>query len=155
MTGEPDNFARVDADLWRGARPTPQQAQWLVEQGIKSVINLELGQEDKASFGMLLRQLEYRHLPDWEPIATFDPSREDQHIKDFLAAVKELPKPVYVHCRDGQNRTGLAVAAYRLVVKDELLASVLADMENYKGLWGVPDAAYVTSLSERIAEFVA
>lgn len=151
----PENFARVDGALFRGGRPTPEQAQWLVSSaGVKSVINLELFEEDRAAFAPF-PQLQYRHLPDWEPVAAFDPAREDRHLKAFLAAVSDMPKPVYVHCRDGQNRTGLAVAAYRLVVMREPLDAVLADLQSYKGLWEGADTAYLRSLATRVAELAA
>ena len=155
MTAAPENFAKIDDVLWRGARPRPEQALWLVAQGIKSVINLELGQEDIASFKPFLAKLDYHHLPDWEPIVAFDPSREDQHLKDFLATLRALPHPTYVHCRDGQNRTGLASAAYELIDKGAPVDAVIAEMETYKGLWEAPDAAYLRSLAARIGEFRA
>jgi protein tyrosine phosphatase (PTP) superfamily phosphohydrolase (DUF442 family) len=31
-----------------------------------------------------------------------------------LRAIAENPKPVFIHCHQGKDRTGLAVAAYRL-----------------------------------------
>lgn len=149
----PNNFAKVDDVLWRGARPTTEQAAWLVQAGVRSVIDLELFEEDRFSWATATFHVEYRHLPDWEPLATFDPAREDEHLKAFLATLRQLPKPCYTHCKNGQNRTGLAVAAYRLIEKRDPLDAVLSDMESYKGLWAVPDAAYVRSLASRVAEF--
>ena len=37
-----ENFARVDDVLWRGARPDAAGAAWLVAQGVRTIINLEL-----------------------------------------------------------------------------------------------------------------
>jgi protein tyrosine phosphatase (PTP) superfamily phosphohydrolase (DUF442 family) len=31
-----------------------------------------------------------------------------------LRAIEASPKPVFIHCKEGRDRTGLAVAAYRL-----------------------------------------
>lgn len=152
LLSPPANFAVVDYSLWRGARPTPDQAQWLVSQGIKSVVNLELFEEDKEAFGPLLDQLQYRHLEDWEPLPLFVPEIEDAHIHAFLEALPLLPKPVYVHCRDGQNRTGVAVAAYCLV-KGDRLCDVIAVMRSFGGFWRGADTHYIMDLAPRIKDF--
>lgn len=148
----PANFAHVDDNLWRGARPTPAQAQYLLSAGVASVINLELFEEDKAAWGDSI--IPYVHLADWEPLAMV-PAWEDRHVRSVLAAIRDLPKPVFLHCRDGQNRTGIAVGAYRLVERGDPLDFVLAEMVKYRGLWSRADAAYLTSLAARAADFRA
>ncbi|HLX18483.1 MAG TPA: tyrosine-protein phosphatase [Bradyrhizobium sp.] len=147
----PANFATVDAVLWRGARPDAAQAGWLFANGVRGVINLELFEEDRAAWDGLA--VDYRHLPDWEPLALGPSGIEDRHIKAVLAAIREMPKPIYIHCRDGQNRTGIAVATYCLVEKGEPLDAVLADMKSYRGAWAAGDASYLRSLAGRVAEF--
>lgn len=146
------NFAKVDDTLWRGARPDSAGAAWLVAQGVKSVIDLELSDEDTGNFAPWAGKVQLCHLPDWEPLALAAPI-EDRHIHAFLAAVKRLPKPIYVHCREGQNRTGVAVAAYRLIDKRDSLDAVTADLASYGGLWSIADLRYIRSVAERAAEF--
>jgi hypothetical protein len=146
------NFGKVDDTVWRGARPDAGGAAWLVDAGVRSVINLELSDEDRAAFapspGIVLC-----HLPDWEPLVLARVA-EDRHIREVLAAIERLPKPVYVHCREGENRTGLAVAAYRLVVRGDPLEDVLSDLRSFHGLWEDPDEAYVRSIAARLEEFI-
>ena len=150
-----ENFARVDDALWRGARPDAAGAAWLVAQGVRTIINLELLHGDQDEFGPALASLTYLWLPDWEPFAAVMPKIEDRHIKLFLAAIRlGTPRPIYAHCRDGQNRTGLAVAAYRLIEKNDPLDAVLEDMMSYHGLWEAPDVDYIRSLDARRGEFV-
>jgi Tyrosine phosphatase family len=150
-----DNFAKVDDVLWRGARPTVAGVRWLIGNGVKTVINLEMVHDDASAIAAAHATITYLRLRDWEPLAAGGPPLEDHHIRDVLAAIRRSPKLVFIHCRDGQNRTGLAVAAYRLIDKDEPVDAVLADMASFHGFWEKVDAAYIRSLDIRRAEFAA
>ena len=59
----------------------------------------------------------YFRIHDWEPLLILAPSIADDHVAHFLAIVSQQPKPVYVHCRYGENRTGVMVAAYRVIIE--------------------------------------
>jgi len=145
----PANFAVVDPGvLWRGARPDVPGMAWLSAQGVKTIINLELLHGDAPPAGVT-----YITLPDFEPVAAVDPALEDTHIRRVLAAIATTPKPAYIHCRDGQNRTGVAVAAYRIIDKNDPVDAVVADMLSYKGLWAEADERYIRGLAARRAEF--
>lgn len=142
------HFARVDDVLWRGAKPDAAGYQWLEAQGCKTIINLEFEESDDAAPGIV-----EIHLPDWEPLPRFAPVIEDEHIHAFLAALRDAPKPVFVHCHSGQNRTGVAIAAYRLIDKGEDVDAVIADMKSFGGIWADSDVGYVQSLGARSDEF--
>ncbi len=149
------NFAVVDNVLWRGARPDRAGAQWLIDRGVETSINLEWEQDDSDVFANLKAgpRLTYIRLRDFEPLPWFAPSVSDSHVRAFLSEVRSSPKPVYVHCRSGQNRTGVMVAAYRLIIKNEQLALVLADFNSYKGFWAMGDSRYIETLYARKAQF--
>ncbi len=100
-------FAKVDDDVWRGAEPDTAGVEWLLAEGCKTIISLEWEHLDTAIAPMV----ELR-LVDWEPLPEIAPKIEDRHIRSFLNAVSLAAKPVFVHCRSGQNRTGVAIAAY-------------------------------------------
>lgn len=146
------NFAKVDSRLWRGARPDAGDASWLQANGVITVINLELLHDDDACVKVFGPGC-CVHLPDWEALPQLAPKYEDKHIVAFLAAVRGAKGLTYVHCRDGQNRTGIAVAAYRLVELGEDLDLVLKDMAFFKGLWYGIDAAYITGLAAHLGDF--
>lgn len=146
------NFAKVDDRVWRGARPTAEQAAWLVGQGVCSVINLEWEQSDDAAFAAWPDVRLFR-IKDFEPLPWFARSIEDRHVLRALAAIREATPITYVHCRSGQNRTGVIVAAYRLLMRADPLDSVLADFKSYRGAWAWGDAIYIRSLRRRRVEF--
>jgi protein tyrosine phosphatase (PTP) superfamily phosphohydrolase (DUF442 family) len=98
-----DNFGFISPEIWRGARPTPQGMATLANMGVKTVINLEQDYNDTPP-----ADVKYVHLatPSWHC--------DQVDIPALLKAIDDNPKPIFIHCHAGRDRTGLAVAAYRL-----------------------------------------
>ena len=156
-----------DQMLWRGARPSPEAAAALVELGAKTVVSLELIQDDRNAFEAAViskgvsREIEYFQIRDWEPLVVLAPGKVDDHVAQFLAITRTQPKPIYVHCRAGQNRTGIMVAAYKIFAGANIEETVM-EMEEYGGLWSKSDAEYLRTLTperrsaieERIAYWI-
>jgi len=138
--------------LWRGARPSPEAAAALVELGVKTVVSLELLQDDRRAFEAAaintqdLREIQYFQIRDWEPLVLLSRSKTDDHVAHFLAIARTQPKPMFVHCRSGQNRTGIMVAAYKVFDGADIEETIL-EMEKYGGLWSKPDADYIRTLT--------
>ncbi len=139
--------------LWRGSKPAPGGAASLLSLGVRTVVNLELLHDDLKAFQLarpskvLFDKLYYFRIHEWEPNVVITPSVVDSHVAEFLAIVKTQPKPIYVHCRSGQNRTGVMVAAYRVLLEAWSPESAVAEMGRYKGVWFKEDAEYINSLS--------
>ncbi len=148
------NFCVVTPDvLWRGAKPAQDSAAWLIQHRVRTIVNLELLHDDRRVFGEARfasagrYELAYFRISDWEPNAVIAPALLDDHVAHFLAVVDKQPKPVYVHCRSGQNRTGVMVAAYRVIVEGLSRDAAIAEMRRYQGIWFKADSAYIRSLS--------
>lgn len=116
------NFYRVSTDLYRSAQPDKKDWAALEKIGIKSVINLRYfggGKEDTAPSKIQSFYLKWKahHIKESDLIAV-------------LKLIKQAPKPVLLHCFHGSDRTGAAVAAYRVVfenVSPEAAARELTD----------------------------
>ena len=148
------NFCVVTPNvLWRGAKPAQDGAAWLIQHGVRTIVNLELLHDDRRAFGEARPtsagryELAYFRISDWEANAVLAPALLDEHVAHFLAVVDKQPKPVYVHCRSGQNRTGVMVAAYRVIVEGLSRDAAIAEMRRYQGIWFKADSAYIRSLS--------
>jgi protein tyrosine phosphatase (PTP) superfamily phosphohydrolase (DUF442 family) len=148
----------VPNKLWRGASPDKVGAAALVQLGVGTIVNLEWLLDDRQSFaeavvpGVRSREINYFRLPDWEPLVVVAPQMVDDHVAHFLAITRTQAKPIYVHCRSGENRTGVMVAAYR-VFNGASIEDAVAEMKRYDGKWFKQDAAYIRSLtSQRRAE---
>ncbi len=144
------NFSKVDDRLWRGGHPNKVDASFLFANGVRTVINLEWEQSDDAAFDglgvSLIREIDFEPLP-W--LAALIPSFEDHHIIKVLSAIRKASPVVFLHCRSGLNRTGVAVAAYRLIERCENLSDVLEDFYSYRGFWTWGDAFYIRSVARR------
>lgn len=109
------NFTKVADKLWRGAQPDgkdPEVFRRLADAGVKTVINLRHDHDDFP----LLQNTSIRYLR--LPMRAWNPETEDLVL--FLSALRRLfadPNgwPVYVHCAEGRDRTGYAIAAYRII----------------------------------------
>jgi protein-tyrosine phosphatase len=138
--------------LWRGARPGPEAAAALVELGIKTVVSLELLQDDRKAFEAAAInsrdsvEIQYFQIRDWEPLVLLAPNKVDDHVAHFLAITRTQPKPIFVHCRSGQNRTGIMVAAYNVFDGADIEETIL-EMKKYGGLWSKSDADYIRTLT--------
>jgi protein-tyrosine phosphatase len=52
-----------------------------------------------------------------------------------LRAIAESPKPVFIHCHRGRDRTGLAIAAFRLA-QGATVAQVIEEARRFRlGFW--------------------
>jgi hypothetical protein len=153
--------------LWRGSRPDPGAAAALVELGVKTVVSLELLKDDRSAFEAAMisssdfREIQYFQIRAWEPLVVLAPGKVDDHVAHFLAIARTQPKPIFVHCRSGQNRTGIMVAAYRIFDGADI-EETISEMEKYGGFWSKPDADYIRTLTpqrraaieERIADWI-
>jgi protein tyrosine/serine phosphatase len=123
------NFHQVDADLYRGGRPAYGKDVYLklAELGIRTIVNLETGEANKeeAEVKRVNQVLSDRHLPQIKfihfPISPFPQvfltgvSDKGEHgIPHLFAELQQAPKPIFLHCERGKDRTGAIVALYRM-----------------------------------------
>jgi tyrosine-protein phosphatase SIW14 len=113
----------VDADAYRGARPEKTAAQQayrdLAALGIRTIINLEskgTADTEQATVNEALGpgKITVISFPInlWH---IFLLSTSHEQIKDGLfKALQSAPKPVFIHCQHGKDRTGAVVLLYRL-----------------------------------------
>ena len=153
------NFCVVTPNvLWRGARPDKDDAAWLIQRGVRTIVNLELIFDDMHTFGDATiedannYEVGYFRIHDWEPLLILAPPIADDHVAHFLAIVSQQPKPVYVHCRYGENRTGVMVAAYRVLIEGVGDEEAIEEMRAYQGRWFKADERYIRGLLPRRRE---
>ncbi len=102
-----ENAYRVSADLYRCEQPGAGEIDDLKALGVRSILNLRNHHTDSPAFaraGFVLLA---------------EPMNAGEVTEDLLvAALRQFhsaPKPVIVHCWHGSDRTGVFVAAYRIV----------------------------------------
>jgi len=128
------NFGRVSDVLWRGAQPTLEGYRSLELAGVKTVISLRGDHDDDEDFAKLggaPLKFKYLRIPmdSWQP--------DEAQVVVLLAVLERLLKdpertPVFVHCAAGKDRTGYALAAYRMVFDGWSPDDALEEMFDYR-----------------------
>jgi uncharacterized protein (TIGR01244 family) len=128
-----ENFAQVSPDLYRGAQPTPEGIKMLAARNIKTVVNLRDRDEVDPNEAELVRQtgMQYFTLHLDARKAT----HQDAHA--FLAILEKAPKPIFVHCHAGRDRTGLVVAAYRILLQQWTTEAAEKELYSYGHYWAL------------------
>jgi protein tyrosine/serine phosphatase len=109
------NLHRVTTNLYRGAQPAPKGLLELKRLGIRTVVSLREHNDDEAELkkaGLTTADLRLVSIP-------IDTAKLNQiQMIDFLKIVTDpTAQPVFVHCLHGADRTGTAIATYRLAVE--------------------------------------
>jgi len=107
-TGIP-NFAEVTPHLYRGGQPGIKGIAALKKMNVDIVVDMRGGRNKKEEAAA--RKLGMSYVP----ISWHCPFPTDKPFARFLKLVEQNSgKKIFVHCRLGDDRTGMAVAAYRM-----------------------------------------
>ncbi len=102
-------FAEVTPSLYRGGEPSVEGMETLKRNGINIVVNMRGGRHAREEARAKKLGMRYVSIP-WHC-----PLPRDEPFARFLKLVEENPKKkIFVHCRLGDDRSGMAVAAYRM-----------------------------------------
>lgn len=103
------NFAEVTPHLYRGGQPNIKGLENLKKMGVDIVIDMRGGSNQVEESAVNKLGMQYVSIPWHCPFPT------DEPFARFLKVIDDNPgKKVFVHCRLGDDRTGLAIAAYRM-----------------------------------------
>jgi protein tyrosine phosphatase (PTP) superfamily phosphohydrolase (DUF442 family) len=122
------NFGKVNDSLYRGAQPDRNAMRELQTMGVRSVINLRMAHDvwTEEQAAAIAYSMAYTNIP----FRSFT-APTDAQIARVLAAIAAMPKPVFIHCRYGCDRTGTIIACYRIEQDRWANASALKEAEAY------------------------
>lgn len=107
------NFHQVDDHVYRGAQPTTEGWKTLAGLGVKTIIDLRRDGEMGHSTQAEARAVEAAGMR-YVNIPMNGMSAPSQNDVARLLALFNSKDPVFVHCRQGRDRTGTAIACYRI-----------------------------------------
>jgi tyrosine-protein phosphatase SIW14 len=119
------NAGQVTGNLYRGGQPTATGFDALASMGINIVVDLR-GSREGESERVAKLGMRYVAIP-WHC-----PFPKDETFARFLTLLRQNPgKKVFVHCRLGDDRTGMMVAAYRMAEQKWTATEAMKEMEAF------------------------
>lgn len=144
------NFAEVTPHLYRGGQPSDAAFTDLKKMGIDIVVDMRSGNRKHE------KQVVTKLGMHYVQISWHCPFPSDKPFTEFLKIVEANPeKKILVHCRLGDDRTGMAVAAYRMAEQGWSAERAMGEMHEF-GFRGIhylicPGlAGYEKSFPERL-----
>ncbi|HEY8667719.1 MAG TPA: tyrosine-protein phosphatase [Tepidisphaeraceae bacterium] len=131
------NFGRVSPGIFRGAATDREGFEELRRLGVKTVVDLRAMHDDRHDLrGLGLRYVSIPSFP-WRP-------REEDIARVLRVIAEPANQPVFIHCAQGCDRTGCAVAVYRMVEQAWTLQRAEEEMRafHFHPVW-LPISSYL------------
>jgi protein tyrosine/serine phosphatase len=145
------NGGRVNDVLYRGAQPHPAGIQELKKLGITTIVDLRgENPELRDSEKLQAESLGIRFVSI--PVSGWAPPSNDQ-VAQFLALFRNHPKEkVFVHCRFGDDRTGVFVATYRMAYEGWPATQAMNEMYffGFNGFWHPSMKSFIRDFPARL-----
>ncbi len=120
------NFHEVGTHLYRGARPGAAGLRTLAAVGVRTIINLDNDKSANAGEKVIAESLGLKYISI--PMSGFWRPKDPQVIKALSAIGSPANWPIYVHCKHGEDRTGLVIGLYRVFTEKWTPALAWAEM---------------------------
>src|SRR6202051_1437095 len=119
------DFGEVTPTLYRGGQPKEHGFEALAKMGFQIVVDLR---GDRDSEREEVTRLGMQYVPmHWECSLP-----KDRIFADFLTLIRKNPgKKIFVHCRVGDDRTGMMIAAYRMADEGWSPKQAMKEMTEY------------------------
>jgi protein tyrosine phosphatase (PTP) superfamily phosphohydrolase (DUF442 family) len=145
------NSGKINDHLYRGAQPQDTGLLELKKLGITTIVDLR--DEDPAKSGWEEKRAEslgirFLHIP----VSGWTPPTNAQ-VAQFLSIFRDSPQDkVFVHCRYGEDRTGVFVASYRMAFEKLPPDQALKEMYyfGFNGFWHPSMISFVREFPARL-----
>lgn len=124
-----ENLYKLDKELFRSEQPSRDGMIQLEKYGLSTILNLRNIKRNKKNGTNLT--LKHIRINTW--------NMSEAEVLEVLKIIEESPKPVLVHCKHGSDRTGVVIAAYRMILqnwsKEEAIAEFMKPEFGYHEKW--------------------
>lgn len=120
------NFGEVTPTLYRGGQPNREGYAALAKMGVNIVVDARLSGRDNERKEVEKAGMQYVAIP-WHCLFP-----KDDTFARFLKVLLDNPgKKVFVHCRYGDDRTGMMIASYRMAMQGWTAEDARKEMEQF------------------------
>jgi tyrosine-protein phosphatase SIW14 len=138
------NAGKISEFLFRGAQPKEEGFSELKKLGVTTIVDLrgenreeiDWEQSKANAYGMRFVNI---------PVSGWSPPT-NQQVVQFLSLFRDSSKPkVFVHCRFGDDRTGVFVATYRMAFEKWSSEQAIGEMYffGFSGFWHPAMKAFI------------
>jgi protein tyrosine/serine phosphatase len=130
------NFGKVTDNLYRGAQPDIEGFATLKGMGVSLIVDVRspYPQQEQERRLCYLSGLGYEHIY-WRAQPFFSVP-DIEIVRYFLWLLKSNPdKKIFVHCKQGSDRTGVCVAAERIALEGWASKRAANEMGDYGYHW--------------------
>jgi protein tyrosine/serine phosphatase len=139
------NVGKITDQLYRGAQPRPGSLPQLQKLGITTIVDLrseyvaERDREKKEAESLGIRFVSI-------PVGGWSAPSGAQ-VAQFFSLFSDPKQKVFVHCRFGEDRTGVFVAAYRMAMQQWTAQQAIDEMHffGYNSFWHHAMTSFVRS----------
>ncbi len=145
------NFGQMDERFYRGAQPLEGDYQTLKDLGINTIIDLRNDPTAYEKTAVEALGMKYVNLPmsGWK-------SPKDTDLEQFMNLINDSSTgTVFVHCKAGIHRTGVAGAVYRFTKYGWDYDKAYKEMKNYNFSSGLVHGSlkgYVKDYAEKMVK---
>src|SRR6266481_1478970 len=145
------NSGKINDHLYLGAQPQDPGPVELKKLGFTTIVDLrgedqqKINWEEKRAESLGIR---FVHIP----VSGWSPPTNEQVVQ-FLRIFRDSPQEkVFVHCRYGDDRTGVFVAIYRMALEKLPPEQALKEMYffGFNGFWHPSMSAFVRDFPSRL-----
>jgi tyrosine-protein phosphatase SIW14 len=120
------NLVRVNENIERGGRPSASDVDALARQNIRTIINLE---NNSNAIAREKRQAAALGINYIESPMSWKTRPSDAQVDALMRALQDQNNfPIFIHCMHGEDRTGLIVGLYRVLVEKMAPKEAYAEM---------------------------
>jgi protein tyrosine phosphatase (PTP) superfamily phosphohydrolase (DUF442 family) len=145
------NAGKISEVLYRGAQPREVGLSELKILGINTIVDLRGEDREKINWerqraealGMRFVQI---------PVSGWSPPTDEQLVQ-FLSLLRDNPgHKIFVHCRFGDDRTGVFIAVYRVASEKWTADQAIKEMYffGFNGLWHPSMKSFVREFPVRL-----
>jgi len=125
------NFGEVTPNLYRGGQPGADGLKTLKKMGVSIVVDMRSTRSQHEQHAVEELGMQYISIP-WHC-----PFPSDEPFVKFLKVIEQNPsKKIFIHCRLGDDRTGMAIASYRMAEEGWSADEAMKEMELF-GFTGI------------------
>jgi tyrosine-protein phosphatase SIW14 len=145
------NAGKVTDVLFRGAQPKEVGLSELKMLGITTIVDLRGEDRERVAWERKRAEslgMRFVHIPvnGWSPPT-------DEQVAQFLSLLHDNPgQKIFVHCRFGEDRTSVFIAAYRIAAERWPAEQAIKEMYffGFNGLWHPSMKSFVQDFPSRL-----